>query len=46
MGALVKEDLRMRTDVIPHLDPLGPPDISCRNYCGYLEKKRKFIGKR
>jgi len=30
---------------IPHLDHLVPPDISLRNYCEYLEKKRKLIGK-
>jgi hypothetical protein len=30
---------------IPHLDHLVPPDISYRNYCEYLEKKRKLIGK-
>lgn len=30
---------------IPHLDHLVPPDISFRNYCEYLEKKRKLIGK-
>ena len=30
---------------IPHLDHLVPPDISYRNYCEYLEKKRRFIGK-
>ena len=30
---------------IPHLDHLVPPDISYKNYCEYLEKKRKFIGK-
>jgi len=30
---------------IPHLDHLVPPDISYRNYCQYLEKKRKLIGK-
>jgi len=31
--------------VIPHLDHLVPPDISYANYCTYLEKKRKLIGK-
>ena len=31
--------------VIPHLDHLVPPDISYRNYCEYLEKKRKLIGR-
>jgi len=30
---------------IPHLDHLVPPDISYYNYCTYLEKKRKLIGK-
>ncbi len=30
---------------IPHLDHLVPPDIPYRNYCEYLEKKRKLIGK-
>jgi len=30
---------------IPHLDHLVPPDISYRNYCEYLEKKRKLIGR-
>ena len=30
---------------IPHLDHLVPPDISFKNYCHYLEKKRKLIGK-
>jgi len=30
---------------IPHLDHLVPPDISYANYCYYLEKKRKLIGK-
>jgi uroporphyrinogen decarboxylase len=30
---------------IPHLDHLVPPDISYKNYCEYLEKKRKLIGK-
>ena len=30
---------------IPHLDHLVPPDISFQNYCTYLEKKRKLIGK-
>ncbi|MEI6519018.1 MAG: uroporphyrinogen decarboxylase family protein [bacterium] len=30
---------------IPHLDHLVPPDISFGNYCEYLEKKRKLIGK-
>jgi uroporphyrinogen decarboxylase len=30
---------------IPHLDHLVPPDISFKNYCDYLEKKRKLIGK-
>jgi len=30
---------------IPHLDHLVPPDISYHNYCEYLEKKRKLIGK-
>lgn len=30
---------------IPHLDHLVPPDISYKNYCYYLEKKRKLIGK-
>ncbi len=32
--------------VIPHLDHLVPPDISYKNYCYYLEKKRKLIGKK
>jgi len=31
--------------VIPHLDHLVPPDISYSNYCYYLERKRKLIGK-
>lgn len=30
---------------IPHLDHLVPPDIPYNNYCEYLEKKRKLIGK-
>jgi len=30
---------------IPHLDHLAPPNISYSNYCAYLDKKRKFIGK-
>ena len=30
---------------IPHLDHLVPPDISYKNYCVYIEKKRKLIGK-
>ena len=30
---------------IPHLDHLVPPDVSYKNYCRYLEKKRKLIGK-
>lgn len=30
---------------IPHLDHLVPPDIPYRNYCEYLEKKQKLIGK-
>ena len=30
---------------IPHLDHLVPPDIPYANYCEYLEKKRKLIGK-
>ena len=30
---------------IPHLDHLVPPDISFKNYCEYLEKKRRLIGK-
>jgi hypothetical protein len=30
---------------IPHLDHLVPPDISYSNYCEYLDKKRKLIGK-
>ena len=30
---------------IPHLDHLVPPDIPYKNYCEYLEKKRKLIGK-
>ena len=30
---------------IPHLDHLVPPDISYANYCEYLEKKRKVIGR-
>jgi hypothetical protein len=30
---------------VPHLDHLVPPDISYSNYCEYLEKKRKLIGK-
>ena len=30
---------------VPHLDHLVPPDIPYRNYCEYLEKKRKLIGK-
>ncbi|MCY3022153.1 MAG: hypothetical protein NTW87_24340 [Planctomycetota bacterium] len=31
---------------IPHLDHLVPPDIPYKNYCEYLEKKRKLIGKK
>ncbi|MFB3894633.1 MAG: uroporphyrinogen decarboxylase family protein [Phycisphaerae bacterium] len=31
--------------VIPHLDHLVPPDISYSNYCHYLQRKRKMIGK-
>jgi hypothetical protein len=31
--------------VIPHLDHLVPPDVPYKNYCEYLEKKRKLIGK-
>jgi uroporphyrinogen decarboxylase len=34
-----------QTGFIPHLDHLVPPDISYANYCTYLEKKRKLIGK-
>ena len=30
---------------VPHLDHLVPPDIPYENYCEYLEKKRKLIGK-
>jgi uroporphyrinogen decarboxylase len=30
---------------VPHLDHLVPPDIPYRNYCEYLERKRKLIGK-
>lgn len=30
---------------IPHLDHLVPPDISYGNYCEYLEKKKKLIGR-
>ncbi len=30
---------------IPHLDHLVPPDIPYKNYCEYLEKKRRLIGK-
>jgi len=30
---------------IPHLDHLVPPNISFANYCYYLERKRKLIGK-
>ncbi len=30
---------------IPGLDHLVPPDISFRNYCEYLDKKRKLIGR-
>ena len=30
---------------IPHLDHLVPPDIPYDNYCEYLEKKRKLIGR-
>ena len=30
---------------IPHLDHLVPPDISYDNYCYYLERKRKMIGR-
>jgi uroporphyrinogen decarboxylase len=30
---------------IPHLDHLVPPDIPYSNYCYYLERKRKLIGK-
>jgi uroporphyrinogen decarboxylase len=30
---------------IPHLDHLVPPDISYKNYCEYLDKKRKLIGR-
>ncbi len=30
---------------VPHLDHLVPPDVSYANYCEYLEKKRKLIGR-
>ncbi|MCG2658697.1 MAG: uroporphyrinogen decarboxylase family protein, partial [Kiritimatiellae bacterium] len=30
---------------IPQLDHLVPPDISYKNFCEYLEKKRKLIGR-
>ena len=30
---------------IPHLDHLVPPDIPYGNYCEYLDKKRKLIGR-
>ncbi|MCK4282824.1 MAG: hypothetical protein KAX44_00800, partial [Candidatus Brocadiae bacterium] len=30
---------------IPHLDHLVPPNVSYKNYCEYLEKKRRLIGK-
>jgi len=30
---------------IPHLDHVVPPDISYPNFCEYLEKKRKLIGR-
>ena len=30
---------------IPHLDHHVPPNVSYKNYCYYLEKKRKLIGK-
>ena len=30
---------------VPHLDHLVPPDIPYKNYCEYLDKKRKLIGK-
>ena len=30
---------------VPHLDHLVPPDISFDNYCRYLDKKRKLIGR-
>jgi hypothetical protein len=30
---------------VPHLDHLVPPTVSYANYCEYLEKKRKFLGR-
>ena len=30
---------------VPHVDHLVPPDVSYKNYCYYLEQKRKLIGK-
>ena len=30
---------------VPHLDHLVPPTIPYANYCDYLEKKRKLIGR-
>lgn len=30
---------------VPHLDHLVPPGIPYRNFCEYLEQKRKLIGK-
>ncbi len=30
---------------IPHVDHRVPPDVSYSNYCRYLEKKRKLIGR-
>jgi len=30
---------------IPHVDHHVPPTVSYANYCYYLEKKRKLIGK-
>lgn len=30
---------------IPHVDHRTPPDVSYKNYCLYLEKKRKLIGR-
>jgi uroporphyrinogen decarboxylase len=50
-GAAIDAELeRMRPlleqgGCVPHLDHLVPPDISYANYCEYLDKKRKLIGK-
>jgi uroporphyrinogen decarboxylase len=50
-GAAIDAELeRMRAlleqgGCVPHLDHLVPPDISYANYCAYLDKKRKLIGK-